>query len=220
MSRTAGSALRIVGGALGGRRFGRPERVTRPTSDRVREALASILEARGAIEGAHVLELYAGTGASSFEMLSRGAADAVLVERDARAAKDLDESARELGLSDRTTRLRLDLESRGAIVRLPEGPFDLVLADPPYDAVSEAVAVLASLAETRRLAPGGLVVLEHRTKDVALVDRALEPVVTSSRLVSVSRYRYGDTTLSLLAIDDEAREATALDTPPTESEDA
>ena len=74
--------MRIVGGSLGGRRFsGPPGDATRPTSERVREAIASALDARGWIEGAVVLDLFAGTGALAFEALSRGADRAFLVER-------------------------------------------------------------------------------------------------------------------------------------------
>ena len=78
--------MRIVGGRLSGRRFGATKgRGTRPTSDRVREALASALDARAAFDQASVLDLFAGTGALSFEALSRGAAEAVLVDRDPEA---------------------------------------------------------------------------------------------------------------------------------------
>ncbi len=181
----------------------------------MREALASILAARGAIDDAKILELYAGTGACSFELLSRGAAHAVLVERDARAAKDLADSARELELDDRTTCLRLDLDTQAAVTRIPSGPYDLVLADPPYDVVLQALTLLESLAVSGRLAARGLVVLEHRTKDASSVDRAIDARdVTSSRLSVVSRYRYGDTTLSLLASE------TARSEPDLESNDA
>src|ERR687894_2978210 len=76
---------RIIGGVAGGRRIAVPSTGTRPTSDRVREALFSALEARGAIEDAEVLDLYAGSGALGIEALSRGASTAVLVERDPRA---------------------------------------------------------------------------------------------------------------------------------------
>lgn len=181
---------------MGGRRFGRPEAVTRPTSDRVREAIASILSARLPLEGAHVLELFAGTGALSFELLSRGAASAVLVERDARVAKDIEASAASLGLAPQVTLLRTELSPHAA-PKLPAGPFDVVLADPPYDRVTVAVALLLELAATQRLAPEALVMLEHRTGDASDVDGALAS--SSSSLTLVSRYRYGETSVSLLA---------------------
>jgi 16S rRNA (guanine966-N2)-methyltransferase len=216
-----GSALRIVGGALGGRRFGRPEVVTRPTSDRVREALASIVTARLELDGARVLELFAGTGACSFELLSRGAASAVLVERDPRAAADLEASAEALELTDRCTLVRAELGSARAFAGLPDGPFDVVIADPPYDRVGLALDVLGALADDGRIPAHGLVTLEHRSADAAEVDAALHRHATSSRLGDatssrlclVSRYRYGDSTISLLARDATGDSSDALPTP-------
>lgn len=196
----AGSSLRIVGGVLGGRRFGRPEAVTRPTSDRVREAVASILAARMPLEGARILELFAGTGAYSFELLSRGAAHAVLVERDPRAARDIEASAVSLGLSDRTRLLRADVTSARALDQLRDEAFDLVIADPPYDSVAVAVEALSRLASGEPARPDTLLVLEHRTSDAARVDQCLEVPATSSRLSVLSRYRYGETTVSLLEL--------------------
>ena len=86
--------MRIVGGRLSGRRFGAPGgRGTRPTSDRAREALGSALESRGAFDDAHVLDLFAGTGALGFEALSRGASDAVMVDCDPRVVRQIKQSA-------------------------------------------------------------------------------------------------------------------------------
>lgn len=198
----ASGALRIVGGALGGRRFGRPASSTRPTSDRVREALASILEARLELAGARVLELFAGTGACSFELLSRGAAEAVLVERDPRACEDIRASARGLGLERRARLLRADLETARGRESLPAGPFDVVVADPPYDLAREGLAILAMLAESGRLAPGALAVLEHRSTDA---DALTGPIhAASSRLEVLSRYRYGDTSIVLFGAPEQA----------------
>ncbi len=206
--------MRIVGGALGGRRFGRPQPVTRPTSDRVREAVASILEARGGFEGSAVLELFAGTGAYAFEALSRGAARAVLVESDRRAAAEIQASVGELGLADRVALLRVDLLGKSAEQKLPAGPYDRVFVDPPYAQIEPAMELLGRIVAAGLLAEGALVVLEHRTSDHALVDRALAdhaPVdralgsgTPNSRLTSLSRYRYGDTSISLLQLDQDA----------------
>ena len=92
--------MRVIGGQLAGRRFGAPSgRGTRPTSDRVREALSSALESRGAFGDAVVLDLFAGTGALSFEALSRGAASAVLVDRDSRAIRELHEAEAQGGIA-------------------------------------------------------------------------------------------------------------------------
>jgi 16S rRNA (guanine966-N2)-methyltransferase len=102
--------MRIVGGTLGGRRIAPPSgNLTRPTSERVREALASALEARDAIADARVLDLYAGTGALGFEMLSRGAAKLVCVERDARMAEHIRRGAQSLDVSGQVEVLREDV---------------------------------------------------------------------------------------------------------------
>jgi 16S rRNA (guanine966-N2)-methyltransferase len=120
--------VRIIAGRFGGRRLSAPPgRDTRPTSDRVREALFSIL---GPLDGARVLDLYAGSGALGIEALSRGAAVAVFVERDARAAAAVRENLRALGIdsdvrrADALAALR-DARERGET-------YDLVLCDPPY----------------------------------------------------------------------------------------
>ena len=119
--------MRIIGGRLSGRRFGALSgRGTRPTSDRVREALASALQARDAFDGACVLDLFAGTGALSFEALSRGASHAVLVDRDSRTVRQITQSAKELGLGEKVHAVRLDLLSdpASAVSKLPMAQLD------------------------------------------------------------------------------------------------
>jgi 16S rRNA (guanine966-N2)-methyltransferase len=120
--------MRIVAGRFGGRRLAAPPgRGTRPTSDRVREALFSIL---GPLDGARVIDLYAGSGALGIEALSRGAASAVFVERDARSAAVLRSNLDTLGVEadvrrvDAVAALR-DAQRRGET-------YDLALCDPPY----------------------------------------------------------------------------------------
>jgi 16S rRNA (guanine966-N2)-methyltransferase len=187
------SALRIVGGALSGRRFGgKVGKGTRPTSDRVREAIASVIEARGGFEGCVVLDLFAGTGALAFEALSRGAKRAVLVDRDPHAVKEIAASAAALGLSAqvRTTAIDLSVTDRAAsrIAQLGEGPFDRVFVDPPYDDVGAVPPLLASIGAAGLLAPSALLVLEHGAKT---------QVELGSPFEVVSRYRYGDTAVLL-----------------------
>lgn len=184
--------MRIVGGRLGGRRFpGPPGNVTRPTSERVREAIASALEARDAIAERRVLDLYAGTGALGFEALSRGARSVVFVERDARVAKALEQSAAGLGVAQEIEILRADLtRERCQAEVLQRSPFGLVLMDPPYADLATAVSVLETLCERGLLAEDGVVLLEHAAKSTPIVPSALVPL---------SRYRYGDTAVMLLA---------------------
>ncbi len=186
-------ALRIVGGALSGRRFGgKVGAGTRPTSDRVREAIASVIEARGGFDGSTVLDLFAGTGALSFEALSRGAARALLIDSAGAAVKDIAASAIALGVADRARALSIDLGAaeRAAvrIAQLEEGAFDRVFADPPYQDVGLVAPLLAALAEAGALAPSALLVIEHASKTA---------VELGSQFDVVSRYRYGDTAVLL-----------------------
>ncbi len=174
--------LRIVAGRLGGRRLVAPrDSDTRPTSERVREALFSIL---GPIEGA-VLDLYAGSGALGFEALSRGAQRVVFVENRKPALEALRENARALGVEASVTLLPRPVE------RAPvEGSFSLILADPPYALVEsgQATRALASLLAAGALAPGGVLVLEHAT-------RTSPPDFPGLSLRECRRY--GDTSLSI-----------------------
>jgi 16S rRNA (guanine966-N2)-methyltransferase len=118
--------MRVVAGEFKGRRLRMPRGApTRPTADRVREALFSML---GDVEGARVLDLYAGSGALGIEALSRGAAAAVFVERDARAAAAIQANLDAVGAEGEVSRVdALDFLKR------PMSPFDLVFCDPPYD---------------------------------------------------------------------------------------
>ena len=179
---------RIIAGTAGGRTLKVPPGSgTRPTSDRVREALFSSLEARDALRGATVLDLYAGSGALGLEAASRGAARVVLVESDRRAAALIESNARSLGL-------------RGEVVARPvrsflAGPaeaFDLVVLDPPYPLAEEELAAdLAALADGW-LSEDALVVVERSS-------RSPEPTWPEG-LERTSRKAYGETTLWLAQV--------------------
>jgi 16S rRNA (guanine966-N2)-methyltransferase len=186
--------MRIVGGRLGGRRLVTPrgQGVTRPTSERVREAVASALDARDRIEGAVVLDLFAGTGALAFEALSRGAASAVMVDRDGAMVRAMRESARHLGLAREVQVVSLDLERppESWLPRLPDGPFDLVFLDPPYARVALAADALAALWSAGRLRPEATAVVEH--------DRR-RPSTLPPDFGEIATYRYGDTAVILCA---------------------
>jgi 16S rRNA (guanine966-N2)-methyltransferase len=120
----------VVAGALRGRRILAPEgRATRPTTDKVREAVFNALGSLGLVEGAAVADLYAGCGALGIEALSRGAASCVFVERDRDALVALRQNLHELGLEDRSRVVTGDV---GAVVGALTG-LDLALADPPYE---------------------------------------------------------------------------------------
>jgi 16S rRNA (guanine966-N2)-methyltransferase len=154
--------MRIIAGRLGGRRLVAPRgRDTRPTSDRVREALFSVL---ADVEGAHVLDLYAGTGALGIEALSRGAADATFVESARHALAALRENLAALDLGDSASVVAQPVAR--AVTSLT-GPFDLVFADPPYAMVGEVTLAVAALRERGALASGTRAVIEHASRDVA-----------------------------------------------------
>jgi 16S rRNA (guanine966-N2)-methyltransferase len=127
--------VRVVAGEFRGRRLAAPRGVrTRPTADRVREALFSML---GDVSGARVLDLYAGSGALGIEALSRGAGSAVFVERDPRAVAAIERNLESLGLQQ-------DVKRQDAVrfLRSGSGTFDLVFCDPPYDSASRLAGTL------------------------------------------------------------------------------
>jgi 16S rRNA (guanine966-N2)-methyltransferase len=155
---------RIIGGAARGRRLRVPAGGTRPTADRVREALFSALEAaRGGLGGAVVLDLYAGSGAVGLEALSRGAAHATLIERDTRAAAVLRANAAAVGLPG--AEVVADTVER-RLAQDPARRYDLVFVDPPYAEPMERVhAALVALRERGWLAPGALIVVERSARE-------------------------------------------------------
>jgi 16S rRNA (guanine966-N2)-methyltransferase len=129
--------VRVVAGTYGGRRLRAPRGTrTRPTSDRVREALFSML---GDVEGARVLDLYAGSGALGIEALSRGAASAVFVDRDSAAVAAIRRNLEDLGVAS------ADVVRRDALAFLGgcDASFDLVFCDPPYDSASRLAGPLS-----------------------------------------------------------------------------
>jgi 16S rRNA (guanine966-N2)-methyltransferase len=129
--------MRVVAGSFKGRRLQAPRGArTRPTSDRVREAVFSLL---GDVAGARVLDLYAGSGALGIEALSRGAASATFVERDARAAAALRRNLDAVGADAEVRR-----QDVTRFLASPSGTYDLVFLDPPYDS---AVRVAGPLSE-------------------------------------------------------------------------
>ena len=156
---------RIIGGSVGGRRIRAPEGAgTRPTSDRVREALFSAVEsALGTLHGLRFLDLYAGSGAVGLEARSRGAVAVTLVEQDRRAASVASGNVRSLGL-DGVEVVRLPVARYLAARPEVTSPFDVAFLDPPY-ALDDA-AVLDDLEALGRgwLLPGALVVVERSSR--------------------------------------------------------
>ncbi len=174
--RTAGLAwqtravTRVIAGAAGGRSLRVPPGSgTRPTSDRAREGLfASVMSEFGDLEGVHVMDLYAGSGALGLEALSRGAASVLLVESDVRAAAVVKANVKALGLPGATVTAdrveRLLARPRGEPGHQSGEGYDLVFADPPYAVTDEAVAKMLALLSAGWLADGALVVVERATR--------------------------------------------------------
>lgn len=182
--------MRITGGDLRSRALTAPKgTATRPTSDRVREALFNILA--DACEGAQVLDLYAGTGALGLEALSRGAARAVFVERGKEALAALAGNVKALGVEGRARVLAVPVERAARTLRLETARFDLVFADPPYADVKSGAAAAALGEHVALLAPGAGLVLEHAQRDAPPILAGLELQRTRS---------YGDTALSFYAL--------------------
>jgi 16S rRNA (guanine966-N2)-methyltransferase len=177
--------LRIVAGRLGGRRLVAPrDQATRPTSEKVREALFAILGGSGDV----VLDLYAGSGALGLEALSRGASRAVFVESRKPALDSLRGNIEGLGVGEQVAVIARPVE-RSAASLAPLGPFDLILADPPYVLVDEGGAprALQALCAAGLLVEGGTLVLEHSSRT--------DPPALSGLQLTESR-RYGDTAVS------------------------
>ena len=188
--------MRIIAGFLGGRRLhAKVSAGTRPTSDRVREALGSVLEARGAFEDAQVLDLFAGTGALGLEAISRGAREVLAVDSGGPALRCLEQNVRELGLEAQVRRRKLDLLQRpervlDALLGSESTPFSLVFADPPYRDVPRFLPLLSALSQHSAISPDALFVIEHARG--SQIDEI-------SGLRVVGHYLYGDSALTLLA---------------------
>lgn len=151
--------MRIIAGKWRGRPLEAPPgSATRPTADRVRETLYSMLTSRlGTFEDLRVADLFSGSGALGFEALSRGAAHATFVEYDAKAAAIIRRNADKLGAS-------MQILASSALALPRAEPFDLVFADPPY-ASGAGTAAVRSVLDAGWLAPGGWMTVETSRKD-------------------------------------------------------
>lgn len=184
--------MRIVGGTLRGRKLSTPEGASiRPTSDRVREAVFNIL-LHGIpdleIEGARVIDLFAGTGALGLEALSRGAAFCLFVDEGVEARGLIRDNAEALGLTGRTRIFRRDAAKLGAS---SAGRFGLAFLDPPYGK-GLAEQALAELRRGNWLEPGGIAVVEESVGAFA---------EAPSGYVTLDRRSYGDTEVTFLKAD-------------------
>lgn len=178
--------MRVTGGRLGGRVLRAPRgNATRPTTDRVREALFQIL---GDLTDLRVADLYAGTGALGIEALSRDARWVTFVESSRGAAKVLMDNLRSLELGGLSAVVVAPLERSAAALR-EHGPYDLVFADPPWAELDHAVRTLLRLIPS--FGPDARLVIEHSARDEL-------PLPAGFPLVLTDRRQWGDTAVSML----------------------
>ena len=178
--------MRLSGGERGGQKLSAPRgKKTRPTSAKVREALFAVLGKR--VEGARVLDLFAGSGALGFEAISRGAGSVVFVDNDAGAVMSIRRNA--VRLIPDSGRWRIMPMSAARALRVLRGTFDVVLMDPPYQrGVAEE---LVTLMRRSLLSEGGVAVVEHSST-------AQAPLPSSMRVLKQTKY--GDTSLTFAVV--------------------
>ncbi|MFK3679311.1 16S rRNA (guanine(966)-N(2))-methyltransferase RsmD [Microbacterium sp. NPDC090218] len=178
---------RIIAGSARGARLEVPGAGTRPTSDRVRESLFGALESLSAIDGARVLDLYAGSGALGLESLSRGAASAEFVERGRQAAAIVRRNAAVVAKAGGMSAGRVHEGAVHTFLQRATGPFDLVFTDPPYDL--DDAAMTADLIALAPLLSADAVVVVERAR------RSTPPDFAAAGLEQFREKSYGDTTL-------------------------
>lgn len=186
---------RIIGGRAGGRRVTTPRgQATRPTSDRVREALFSAVESWcGSLHGLRFLDLYAGSGAIGLEAWSRGAGVVTFVEQDRRTAALVRSNATVLGFAKPDVRAA---SVSAVLASPPSAPYDVVFSDPPYPLEDDRVeADLAALVAQGWLVPGALVVVERGSRGSRLT--------WPEGLAGRRQKKYGETMLWYGLADDE-----------------
>ncbi len=184
--------MRVIAGTAKGTRLEAPKgRKTRPTLDRVREALFSILDAK--VAEARVLDLYAGTGAIGIEALSRGAAYCEFVENDTECAAHLRRNLKVARVESRAKIRRFRLPDDLAEMGRTETKYDLIYADPPFD-FADYPLLCSELVRNDLLEPGGIVIIEH--------DARTSLAQCSAELVCFREARYGSTCLSFFTAEE------------------
>ncbi|MEE4022682.1 16S rRNA (guanine(966)-N(2))-methyltransferase RsmD [Gordonia sp. PKS22-38] len=173
---------RIIAGELRGRRLTVPDAGTRPTSDRVREAIFNIVAARADLDDADILDLYAGTGALGIEALSRGATHATFVDSRRRATSVISANIAACGLGASATVVTRPVAT---FLSSGTGEVDIAFLDPPYDLPDDTMTADLAAVAARWIVPGGLVIVERAA-------RAPETQWPDALIVQV-RKTYGDT---------------------------
>ena len=201
---------RIIAGSARGARLEVPGAGTRPTSDRVRESLFGALDSLSAIDGARVLDLYAGSGALGLESLSRGAASVEFVERGHQAAAIVRRNAAVVAKAGGLPAGRVHESTVLAFLQRATGPYDLVFTDPPYDL--DDTALTADLIALSPLLAADAVVVVERAR------RSTPPDLAAAGLELFREKSYGDTTLWWAEPAADAEATSPEDQPETESQ--
>ena len=180
--------MRVVAGSARGRKIIAPPGLSvRPTLDRVRQAIFNALDARGAVDGARVIDIFAGSGALGIEALSRGAVHATFVEHDRASLACIKENLEHLGFNDRATIVRSDVVAWSAW-RIPDA--DLVLIDPPYT-FSGWGPLLERVLPALVRPPG----TEPRVRGIAVLETR-NPIALPATWEVVREQRYGGTVVT------------------------
>lgn len=184
--------MRVISGSVGGLKLSAPKGMTtRPTTDRVKEALFSILEHAGFLEGSKVLDLFAGSGALGIEAISRGAASCIFVENNRSALQTIRVNLSRTGLEDKANIISMDVLKAIEKIAQKENRFKLALLDPPYDSGVQ-VNTIKYLA-TYLMEPDGMIVLEVSSRSV--VPQSIAGYTRINRRV------YGDTALEFFTLE-------------------
>ena len=181
------SPLRIISGTARGVSL-KTSKVSflRPTTDRVRSAIFSILESKQVLVGAQVLDLYAGTGSLGIESLSRGATISYFVEKDRKLSELVKENASKAGFEDNAKVINTPVNSALDSIN---GPFDLIFMDPPYQIADQIEGNVSKIVAGNLLSNKGSIVIEHSKKsDLNITENTLEQTMER---------QYGDTTISI-----------------------
>jgi len=183
--------MRVIAGSAGGRRLSAPKgNRVRPTADRVKEALFSMLLSRfGSFDGIHVLDLFAGTGNLGIEALSRGAGTAVFIDSHRQSQDIIRANLALTGLSARSSLLPLDALTALKRLSREQRLFDIIFMDPPYHELDLIQEVLGELSRSRLISEHGIVILESNGKMVPALPENL--TLLETRL-------YGDTAIHIL----------------------
>lgn len=186
--------MRVIAGEFGGQTFDAPKgRDTRPTTDRVREAMfSSIASLVEDFEGLNVCDAFAGSGAFGIESLSRGAAFATFAERDKKTAQLIERNLRKLGINSRGRVISIDTLKTPQVLAA-HSPFDLLFLDPPYKISSCAISELIdALYATGALNDGAIIVYEHATQEKC--------IEWNKHIQLLKEKKYGTTMMSYLTV--------------------